>query len=171
MGFGKLKIWLLIVLSVTLIIFGIDVYSTNVQNIEKTQDFLEGVFGQPVVERPSPCDRVAESDILVFKDRIIINFKDAEWATFTDSNSMDPVIDIGANALEYIPESEQEICVGDIVSYKSKYASGTIIHRVIEISYDDNGWYARMKGDNNPYTDPGKVRFDQVQRVVIGIIY
>jgi hypothetical protein len=33
------------------------------------------------------------------------------------------------------------------------------------------GWYAIMKGDNLSYSDPGKIRFDQVQRVVIGILY
>ena len=122
-------------------------------------------------ERPSPCSRIEENQIYVFQDQIIIDFKDAEWATFTDTNSMDPVIDAGANALEYVPKSESEICVGDIVSYKSNYADGIIIHRVVEIGEDSQGWYATMKGDNNPYQDPGRIRFDQVERVVIGIIY
>ena len=122
-------------------------------------------------ELPSPCDRIKEDQILVFRDHIIINFENAEWATFTDTNSMDPVIDAGANAIEYVPKNESEICVGDIMSYKSKYADGVLIHRVNEIGYDDNGWYAIMKGDNNKYKDPGRVRFDQVQRIVVAIIY
>ena len=64
-----------------------------------------------------------------------------------------------------------EISVGDIVSYNSEYASGTIIHRVIEISEDEAGWFCRVKGDNNKDTDPGKIRFSQIQRIVVAIIY
>ena len=44
-------------------------------------------------------------------------------------------------------------------------------HTLKEIGYDEDGWYATMKGDNNPYTDPGKVRFDQIERLVVAIIY
>jgi hypothetical protein len=132
---------------------------------------LSAIFSQETTERPSPCDRIKEPQILVYDDKIVLNIADAQWATFTDTNSMDPVIDAGANAIEYVPESESEICVGDIVSYRSHYADGVIIHRVVDIGYDDMGWYAIMKGDNLSYSDPGKIRFDQVQRVVIGILY
>ena len=84
---------------------------------------------------------------------------------------MDPVFDYGSNAIEIKPQSPEQIHVGDIVSYNSKYASGSIIHRVIEINQDEDGWYCLMKGDNNPYRDPEKVRFEQVQRLVVAIIY
>ena len=146
--------------------------------LESTQDtntdqdnILDALLNNDAEELPSPCDRIKEDQILVFKDKIIINYKDAEWATFTDTNSMDPVIDKDANAIEYVPKNESEICVGDIVSYESKYADGVLIHRVIEIGYDSQGWYAVMKGDNNPYKDPGKIRFNQIKRVVVAIIY
>jgi len=82
---------------------------------------------------------------------------------------MDPVIDSGANAIEIVPPSMADIEVGDIVSYKD--GESVIIHRVIEKDKDDQGEYLIMKGDNNPVADPGKVRFSQVQRVVVGIIY
>jgi uncharacterized protein (UPF0248 family) len=49
--------------------------------------------------------------------------------------------------------------------------SGTIIHRVVKIGQDSEGWYAILKGDNLSQEDPEKVRFDQVQRVVVAIIY
>lgn len=139
-------------------------HDSNLGNI------LEALMGE-AKDLPSPCDRISEDQIFVFSDQIIIDFKDAEWATFTDTNSMDPVIDFGANAIEYVPKNESEICVGDIVSYKSSFADGVLIHRVVEIGYDNNGWYAIMKGDNNAYRDPGRIRFDQLKRVVIAIIY
>jgi signal peptidase I len=101
---------------------------------------------------------------------VTLDLRDAEWATFTDTNSMDPIIDQGANAIEIVPDNPSQLKEGDIISYKSKYAEGTIIHRIVEIN-NDNEWYARVKGDNLDFQDPGKVRFDQIQRVVVGILY
>jgi hypothetical protein len=122
-------------------------------------------------ERPSPYDRVTEDRIHVYKDKIVIDLPNAQWARFTDTNSMDPVLDIGTNAIEIVPQQPEDLHVGDIVSYESKYADGTIIHRIIEIGHDDSGWYALMKGDNNQRTDPGKIRFSQIRRVVVALIY
>ncbi len=122
-------------------------------------------------ERASPADRISQNDIHVLNNQVIIDVDEPEWAMFTDTNSMDPVFDAGANAIEIVPKSESEIEVGDIVSYKSEYADGTIIHRVAQIGQDENGWYATMKGDNNPNADPGKIRFSQIERVVVAVIY
>jgi hypothetical protein len=129
------------------------------------------LFSSIPKEVPHPYDRISEDNIHVYKDRIVIELEGAEWAGFTDTNSMDPVIDFGSNAIEIVPKSAQEVNVGDIVSYKSAYASGTIIHRVVETGVDDQGWYCRLKGDNIESIDPGKVRFDQIRRIVVAIIY
>lgn len=123
------------------------------------------------VERDSPGDWITEKDIHVYDNQIVIDLKDGQWAVFTDTNSMDPVLDEHANGIEIVPESADLISVGDIISYKSKYSSGTIIHRVIEKGVDDEGVYFIMKGDNNKDRDPGKVRFEQVQRVLVGVLY
>jgi hypothetical protein len=122
-------------------------------------------------EIPSPMDRIREDQILVTNERIIINLKEAEWASFTDTNSMDPTIDAGAHAIEVIPASEDEIQPGDIVAYESEYAEGVIIHRVVYKGKDEKGTYFVLKGDNNPVNDPGKVRFEQIRKVVVAIIY
>jgi hypothetical protein len=131
------------------------------------------MFGimQSAKERISPYDRISENQIHVYNDRIVIDLQNAEWASFTDTNSMDPVIDKGANAIQIVPHSPDDIHLGDIVSYKSSLVSGTIIHRVVKIGQDSEGWYAILKGDNLSQEDPEKVRFDQVQRVVVAIIY
>jgi signal peptidase I len=122
------------------------------------------------LERTSPQDRVSEKDIQVYQDRIVINLEGAQWARFADTNSMDPVLDNGANAIQVQPASMDEIEVGDIISYR--HSSGkTIIHRVIEKNVDGQGWYVIAKGDNNPLADPDKVRFEQISRVVVAIIY
>ena len=37
--------------------------------------------------------------------------------------------------------------------------------------FDNEGWYAITKGDNNVVEDNWKVRFEQIEGIVIGIIY
>ena len=122
-------------------------------------------------EVASPANRIAEDLIMVTNEKVVLNIKGAEWASFTDTNSMDPVIDAGAHAIEIVPTSEDNVQVGDIVAYKSEYAEGTIIHRVVFKAQDEKGTYFVLKGDNNPINDPGKIRFEQIKRVVVAIIY
>jgi hypothetical protein len=129
------------------------------------------VFPQPVVARENPTDRVPEKAIKVYGDRIVLDIQDAEWATFTDTKSMEPIIFAGSNAIEVQPKTTDDIKVGDIVSYRSKYADGSTIHRVVYKGEDEDGTYFIMKGDNLPTSDPGRVRFDQIDRVVVAIIY
>ena len=120
-------------------------------------------------ERQSPSDLIKENQIHVYEDRIVLDIEGAVWSRFTDTNSMDPILDTGANAIEIVPKSAADIHVGDIASYDSEY--GTVIHRVVSTGFDADGWYAVFKGDNNAMPDPGKVRFDQIRRVVVALIY
>ncbi len=122
-------------------------------------------------EQDSPNDWIKEEQIKVYNDRVIIEIENPEWASFTNTNSMDPVIDETAHAIQTVPKSAQDINVGDIISYKSDYAEGIIIHRVIKIGGDEDGWYCIARGDNNPTQDPGKIRFNQITRVLVAIIY
>ncbi len=119
----------------------------------------------------SPHDRVKESQIKVYKDKVIIEIENAQWASFENTNSMDPILDEEANAIQIIPESYTDIHVGDIISYESEYADGIFIHRVIKVGFDPEGWYCIVKGDNNSEADPGKIRFSQIKKVLIAIIY
>jgi len=146
----------------------------NADTIREEDDgsnIVTRVLGLTNEERPSPSDWVREDQIIVEDNKVTIKVEGAQWSKFTDTNSMDPVIDEDANAIQIVPKSESQIQVGDIVSYKSAYADGIIIHRVMEIGYDEKGWYCLMKGDNNKDPDPGKVRFNQIRRVTIAIIY
>ena len=122
-------------------------------------------------ERASPSDWIKENNIHVLPDKIVIDLNDARWATFTDTNSMDPLFDSTANAIEIIPQSPNVIQVGDIISYESGIAKAMIIHRVIEKGTDEKGVYFILKGDNNNSPDPEKVRFEQVKRVLVAVIY
>ncbi|MEM3154819.1 MAG: signal peptidase I [Candidatus Woesearchaeota archaeon] len=122
------------------------------------------------VERNSPSDWIKESQIEMRPDGVFIHFNNPQWAILADTNSMDPVFDAGSHLIQIIPQSQNDIKVGDIVSYASPLGF-SIVHRVIEIGNDEEGWYAILKGDNNPQPDPWKVRFDMVRRVTIMVVY
>lgn len=122
-------------------------------------------------ELNSPSDHIKKDQIHVYDDKIIIDLKGAQWAEFTDTNSMDPILDKDANSFEIIPKNSSQINVGDIISYKPTTYSGIVVHRVIQTGNDDNGWYAIVKGDNLKYPDSDKVRFEQIHGILVGIIY
>lgn len=149
------------------------VYPSLITGIDNSLNtyFIDMPKGIRAKEVNSPQDHISEEQIRVYNDRVIIMIEDPKWASFTDTNSMDPVIDYGSNAIEIIPDGTSDIQPGDIISYEIGYAEGAIIHRVTSTGYDEEGWYCKVKGDNNPFSDPGKVRFEQVRRVVVGIIY
>jgi len=141
-------------------------------NDEEDSSFITWIIGSTNEEKASPYDRITEDKIHVMKDKVVIEIESPVWARFTDTNSMDPTIDIGTNAIEVIPKEDcSDVHVGDIVSYESKYATGTIIHRVIERGHDSKGYYFIMKGDNNERNDPGKIRCSQIKRIVVALIY
>ena len=121
--------------------------------------------------RPGPADRIVESQIFVYNDRVLLDIENAQWSRFADTKSMEPVLHAGANAIQVVPQSPNEIQVGDIISYRSEFADGIIIHRVIHKGEDPLGTYFIAKGDNLPTSDPGRIRFDQIERVVVAIIY
>jgi|SRR3989344_3729855 len=139
------------------------------------------VFHPPSLEKPinkaissiypetAPKDRIKESQIHVYEDKVVIDIKNPKWAKFADTGSMKPYFDQGSNAIQIQPSFPEDIQIGDIISYE--HQGNIIIHRVIEIGKDDKGIYYQVKGDNNLSKDPLKVRFSQVRRILVGIIY
>ena len=132
-------------------------------------------------ERPSPGDTISEDQIRVYRDGVKVSLDELEkdwefyldlddptWSTFTDTNSMDPLFDKGANTVrvEVPPEELQE---GDIASYRR--GDDIIIHRIVHKDTDEKGLYFVLKGDNNPASDPGKVRPSQILGKVVAILY
>jgi len=126
-------------------------------------------FPELIPERDSPGDYIKEYQIHVYPNKVTFDVQQPILAAFADTNSMDPVFDAQHNAIEIVPQQTTDVQVGDMVSYKTAY--GSIIHRVKEIGQDEDGWYAIFQGDNNPVPDPGRIRFDQIQRKIIAIIY
>ncbi len=175
---GHLLIYLAIVLAITLGWIGhslyLDVAMPEEKNVlvpgekgvlEKVNNIL--TFSSD--EIMSPEDHISEEQIRVYDDRVVLEINDPVWSSFTNTNSMDPLLDIGANGIEIKPQSEEDIHVGDVISYKTE--NGVVIHRVIEIGYDEEGIYYMMKGDNNPIADKDKVRFSDLQGILVAVVY
>ncbi len=129
-------------------------------------------------ERPSPTDRLKPENIHVTSNRVVIDAPSGyqfETAIFTNTNSMDNFLDEESQALQFRPKSERDLKEGDTISYdppdEPGMPDGIIIHRIIRIGYDEQGWYAIVKGDNNTSPDPIKVRFPMIRRVLVGVLY
>ena len=122
-------------------------------------------------EKPSPFDRIKDSDLHVSSSSVRIDIKDTNWRTFIDSNSMDPLIDEGTTTIEIKPKNAQEIKIGDIISYNVAGYEFAFVHRVVEIGNDEQGSYFITKGDNYFQEDPYKVRFLDIEGIVVGILY
>ena len=157
-----MRLSIIVLLSiVTILIFSLGVVSVAEKQIPGS--FMSGK------ELSSPNDWIKEEEIKVFNNRVTIYVNDPTWASFTNTNSMDPFIDETSNAIQISPKIPEMIKIGDVISYRSSY--GTIIHRVIEVNEDKEGVYFKVKGDNNAYPDSQKVRFDEIIGVVIAVVY
>ncbi|MBU0471174.1 MAG: hypothetical protein KKF89_05450 [Nanoarchaeota archaeon] len=144
--------------------------SQQEQDIEILIERLEKYYDSPI-PKSGPYDWIKGENIIVKDDKIIIELRNASVSSIADTHSLEPLIHKNTNVIEIKPESTKDIHLGDLAAYESNYANGTILHRVISIGIDEEGWYVVMKGDNNPIPDPGKVRFEQIRRIVVGVIY
>ncbi|MDI6737304.1 MAG: signal peptidase I [Nanoarchaeota archaeon] len=130
------------------------------------------VSGEEATGVSAPSDSISESQIQVYEDKVIIRIpQGARWASYTNTKSMSPVLDEGSNGIEIVPKSIEDIHVGDIVAYETKFNRIPIVHRVIAIKKDSLGTYFVLKGDNNMKADGEKVRFGQVKYKLVAVIY
>jgi len=119
-------------------------------------------------QNAAPKDIIKENQIEIYDDKVVINVKGASMSHYAATGSMKPTFDENANGIRIVPSSEEEIQVGDIITYKS--GEDLIVHRVIEIGKDSNGTYFIPKGDNNSISD-GKIRFKDIKYITIAMIW
>jgi|TARA_Y100000310_G_C20321993_1_gene641162 signal peptidase I len=119
----------------------------------------------------SPQDRIKDSQIHIYENRIVLDIPNANYARYADTNSMDPILDEGATGIEILPSNVNDIQVGDIITYEPEWTNKLVVHRVIVTGEDEQGWYCYTKGDNTNTIDPGKIRFEQVRYILVGVIY
>lgn len=131
---------------------------------------VEVPFGTGLVSYDSsaPSDWIGEEDIIVLRDRIILKIDGATLSNYAGTGSMRPLLDVGANGIRVVPTNVDSIDVGDIVSFN--FAGRLVVHRVIEKGIDSEGVYFITQGDNNVFSD-GKIRFEDIEYVTVGVIW
>ncbi len=121
-------------------------------------------------EKPSPGDWIKENQIKVYQNEILLKIPNATFAKYADTNSMDPLLDEQTNGIEISPVREQ-LKVGDVISYSSNRVDATLVHRITAVEQDKFGTYYIVQGDNNAFSDPEKVRFEQIEGVLVAVVY
>lgn len=130
--------------------------------------YLNVLGGNDSNDSVAPSDFIKENQIQVYNDKIVIDISGASLSRYAPTGSMIPILDEGSNGIRIVPDSEHDINVGDIITFKKddKY----IVHRVVEKGLDSNGIYFITKGDNNTIND-GKIRFSDIKYKTIGVIW
>ena len=93
----------------------------------------------PVNDTPAPSDFISENNIKVYSDKIVIEVENASLSKYAPTGSMKPLFDHSSNGIRIKPVSEDDINIGDIITFKE--GNLLIIHRVIEKGIDNNGVY------------------------------
>jgi len=106
------------------------------------------------------------NQISITGNSITINVPNASISSYAPTGSMKPVFDSGANGIRIVPNSPEQIKVGDIVTF----GKDNIVHRIVEEGKDEGGYWFITKGDNNQVSD-GKIRFEDIKYVTIGVLY
>jgi hypothetical protein len=165
-------------------VYKLEILESFMDNFQKLELVLFGIalvllfailaFGNSItgffVSEPEtgPSDFILEQDIKADSEGVFIDIDDPVLSRYEGSESMAPVLGKGATGVGKRPASPDEIQVGDIVSF---WQDGKlIVHRVIEKGQDDFGIYFITKGDNSD-VDDGKVRFEEIDSVLVAIIY
>lgn len=116
----------------------------------------------------APSDYITEDQIVINRDKIILNINDASLSRYAPTGSMKPLLDENSNGIRIRPKSPEEINIGDIITFESD--GKLIVHRIIDKGSDSYGEYYITKGDNNTLSD-GLVRFDDIRYKTIGVLW
>jgi signal peptidase I len=130
--------------------------------------FDSGVTGLVVQNPALPSDYLHRDDVLIYPDRIVLQISGAQLSTYDSTGSMLPTMGEETNGITIKPLTEKEINVGDIITFHD--GEKLIVHRVIKKGIDEEGIYFITKGDNS-LTDDDKIRFEEIERKVVGLIY
>lgn len=115
-----------------------------------------------------PLDRIGEDQIIIGNGELKINLEDYVLSKYVNTGSMTPLLGEGATGIGIKPKLEGDIFLGDVISFW--VGNDLIVHRVIDIGKDDFGAYYITKGDNSNSIDE-KIRFDQIDSVLVAVIY
>ena len=155
------------ILMLTLVLVSMGIFVGKYVEGEHTRFTLDADLISSKLDLPK--SRINEMDFTVFENKFVLSTnKKLEFGKIEDTHSMEPTLWKGAYTIEMKIDDANSLKEGDIISFKSNSGSN-IIHRIIKIDNDENGWYAQTKGDNNKRIDQELVRENQLIGVVVGV--
>jgi len=92
---------------------------------------------------------------------------DAIKTTVQNTNSMEPLIDVGHTV--FISDDVSNLNIGDIIIWNQ--GRGDIIHSIVEIGSDEFGAYYRTQGLNLNQSDPERIRKINIKYLCLGVIW
>jgi len=154
-NFQKLEFGILaLILAFILALF---FYSINITGLSIFRDEIN-----------APYDFISEDQILVDNGNIVINLSNYTLRRFESSGSMLPFLSENSTGVGIKPETEKDIHVGDIITFKQD--NKVVVHRVVDKGEDEKGAYFITKGDNNGIKD-SKIQFENIDSVIVAVIY
>lgn len=115
-------------------------------------------------------DRIQRSDIVATKEKVVI-LGDYSLAEYKNTDSMLPLLDYGSTGIQLKVFENTELYVGDVVSYRIGEKEELVVHRITGGGVDDEGVYYVLKGDNVGRPDTEKVRKEQIEKVLVGVLW
>jgi len=115
-------------------------------------------------------DRIDESQIQVFRDQVIIS-GEYSWASYSNTDSMLPLIDGHSNGLYVKIDSSTDLRIGDVISFRPEGYSDLFVHRIVNIGVDEKGIWYQTKGDNAKFNDPFLVRRGDMVALLVGVLW
>jgi signal peptidase I len=119
------------------------------------------------IDRDNPSDYILPNDIHLYSDKLIIEQSGLKYASVEDTKSMEPLLSSNSHVIE-AKADVNTLQEGDIISFSKE--GRIIIHSIVSIDSDSNGWYALTKGYNNDFIDDWKVRSSELKGVVVGVL-
>jgi signal peptidase I len=120
-------------------------------------------------EKKAPSNFIEEDQIYSENNKLVIDISNFTLSRYCSSNSMVPILNENSTGVSIKPANSDSINVGDIISYWKD--NEIIVHRVVKKDKDDEGFYFIAKGDSAESSDKNKIRFNDIDSVLIAIIY
>lgn len=130
-------------------------------------------FTRRAPEIPSPKPRAKYDDIFfdpVTKLLTIKNMPSGYIAGIQDTNSMDGLLDIGLWPYMTKDFTIDDLTTGDVIIY-TKGGNEQIMHQIVFIGEDKEGWFCICRGLNNFFPDAWAIRFPQIISRLAMIVY
>ncbi len=115
----------------------------------------------------NPSDRITSDAIHLYEDKLVVEKSNLRYASVEDTKSMEPLLSSNSHVIEAEADVDS-LEIGDIISFSKE--NKIIVHSIVSIGSDSNGWYALTKGYNNDFIDDWRVRSFELKGVVVGVL-